>query len=47
MNKQNKFKVEVQPNPIFGVAPNKWINLTRYSGFFWNGYAFSLPKSPL
>ena len=28
-------------------APNKRINLTCYSGLFWNGYAFSLQKSPL
>ena len=29
------------------AAPNKWINLTSYSGLFWNGYTFSLQKSPL
>jgi hypothetical protein len=27
--------------------PNKWINLTYYSGLPSSGFAFSLPASPL
>ena len=29
------------------AQPNKWINLTRYSGLFWADCAFSSQKSPL
>ena len=44
-------EILIPPSPchllIVGVAPNKWINLTCYSGLFWNGCAFSFQKSPL
>jgi hypothetical protein len=30
-----------------GPPPNKWINLTCYSGLPSSGFAFSLSESPL